>query len=113
MASLYVISLIQALSNARVEGSFSTMKFIHSTLRNRMDVETTNAHMFVRGNSEPFDILRENKPALPFIIKTWQNFGCKDKYGSEKKVHKKRVLDELKESNSKCAATSSDVIKPS
>ena len=63
ISKLITICLLLALSNARVEGSYSTMNSIHTASRNALSVKTVNALMFVKSYSCSFSELRATPKA--------------------------------------------------
>ena len=85
ITQLMEICLLLAMSNAKVEGSFSTMNLIHDHSRNCLKVTTVNALMFVKSYSCTFEQLKKTPSAIREILSIWQGLPAWERYGSDKK----------------------------
>jgi hypothetical protein len=78
--------LLLALSNAGVEGGFSTMNNIHTDKRNGLNFETLASLMKVHLQCPDENYLQGDNKSIQIILQIWEKLPPRIRYGSDKKV---------------------------
>jgi hypothetical protein len=79
---LIMIALVLPMSNAIVERTFSKMNIIHTSMRNRLHVETVTALMLISIEGKSLPDFMGDEELLAAVMASWREMDDGDKHGS-------------------------------